>query len=236
MMDDEKLIVYSSGATAPPLRKLAEAFTDRFGTEFEFTVGRVEKLFSKLLETEEGDVLQCGAEYIFDDAEQRGLIVKGSRRSVGYRKSVIIVPLGKPNDISSLEDLTHEGIRIGIAVSGCLVGVWDDICSKAGITNKILRNITQLADGCGAVMALIHDGKVDAIFGWDAFENIWPKTSEAIEIPYELQVFRSTGVGVLDYSKSRELAGKFIDFLVSEEGRDIYEEYGWTHIQRARGG
>jgi molybdate transport system substrate-binding protein len=142
---------------------------------------------------------------------------------------VIIVPFGNPMDISSLEDLTHEGIRIGIAVSGCLVGVWDDICSKAGITNKILRNITQLADSCGAVMALIHEGKVDAIFGWDAFENIWPKTSEAIEISYEVQVFRSTGVAVLDYSKSRELAGKFIDFLVSEEGRKIYEEYGWTH-------
>ena len=66
-MDVEKLIVYSSGATAPPLQKLAETFTDRFGTEFEFTVGRVEKLFSKLLETEEGDILQCGAEYIFDE-------------------------------------------------------------------------------------------------------------------------------------------------------------------------
>jgi molybdate transport system substrate-binding protein len=228
-VDDEKLIVYSSGATAPPLQKLAKAFTDRFGTEFDFTVGRVEKLFSKLLEKEEGDVLQCGAEYIFDEAEHKGLIVKGSRRSVGYRRSVIIVPLGNPKDISSLEDLTHEGTRIGIAVSGCLVGVWDDICSKAGVTNQVLKNITQLADGCGAVMSLIHEGKVDAIFGWDAFENIWPKTSEAIEIPYEVQVFRSTGVAALDYSKSRELAGKFIDFLVSEEGRKVYEEYGWTH-------
>ena len=84
-MSDERLIIYSSGATAPPLRKLAEAFTDRFGTEFEFTVGRVEKLFSKLLETEKGDVLQCGAEYIFDEAGHKGLIVKGSRRSARAR-------------------------------------------------------------------------------------------------------------------------------------------------------
>ena len=226
---DDKLVVYSSGATAPPLRKLSEAFTDRFGTEFEFTVGRVEKLFSKLQETEKGDVLQCGAEYIFDEAEHKGLIVKGSRRSVGYRRSVIIVPLGNPKDISSLRDLTQEGTRIGIAVSGCLVGVWDDICSKAGLTNQILRNIKQLADGCGAVMSLIHEDKADAIFGWNAFENIWPKTSEAIEIPYAFQVFRSTGVAALNYSKNRERAGSFIDFLVSDEGRDIYEEYGWTH-------
>ncbi len=125
--------------------------------------------------------------------------------------------------------MADDGVRIGISVSGCLVGVWDDICSKAGVTNQILRNITQLADGCGAVMALIHEEKVDAIFGWDAFENIWSKTSEAVEIPYELQVLRSTGVAILNYSKRRRIASKFIDFLLSEEGREVYEEYGWTH-------
>jgi molybdate transport system substrate-binding protein len=227
-VEDEKLIVYSSGATAPPLRKLAETFTDRFGIEFEFTVGRVEKLFSNLLETEEGDILQCGAEYIFDEAEHKGLIVKGSRRSVGYRRSVILVTIGNPKKISTLDDLVDDGVRIGISASGCLVGVWDDICSKAGVTNQVLKNITHLADGCGAVMSLIHEKKVDAIFGWDAFEDIWPKTSEAVEIPYELQVLRSTGVAILNYSKRRRIASKFIDFLLSEEGREVYEEYGWT--------
>ena len=228
-MADEKLLVYSSGATAPPLKKASEVFSERFGTEFEFIVGRVEVLLTKMLETKKGDILQCGAEYILDDLEGKGLIVKQSRRSVGYRKSVILVPIGNQKNISSLEDLTKAGIKIGVSVSGCLVGVWDDISSKAGITNHILRNITHMADGCGAVMALIHEGKVDAIFGWDAFENIWPKTSEAIEIPEELQVFRSTGVGILNYSNQRQLASKFIDFLVSEEGRDIYKDYGWTH-------
>ena len=228
-MAEEKLIVYSSGATAPPLKKASKVFTERFGTEFKFTVGKAEKLFSKILEMEEGDILQCGAEYILDDAEQKGLIVKQSRRSVGYRRSVILVPIGNPKNISSLEDLVEEGIEIGVSVSGCLVGVWDDICSKAGITSQILRNITHMADGCGAVMSLIHEGKVDAIFGWDAFENIWPKTSEAIELPEELQVLRSTGVAILNYSNQRQLASRFIDFLISEEGRDIYEDYGWTH-------
>lgn len=228
-MSDERLLVYSSGATAPPMRKSSEAFSELFGTEFDFVVGKAEKLFSTMMDREEGDVLQCGAEYILDDAERKGLILEGSRRSVGYRKSVIIVPIGNPKKISHLEDLTGKGVSIGIATTGCLVGVWDDICSKAGVTNEVLRNITQLADGCGNVMSLIHEGKVDAIFGWDAFENVWPRTSEAVEIPENLRVLRSTGAGILSYSRKRRLAGRFIDFLVSEEGKRIYEEYGWTH-------
>ncbi len=228
-MSDGRLLVYSSGATAPPLRRASEVYGERSGTEFDFVVGKAEELFSTMEEREEGDVLQCGAEYILDDAEWRGLTVGGSRRSVGYRRSVILVPKGNPKKISTLEDLTREGIRIGVAATGCLVGVWDDISSKAGITSEVMRNITELADGCGAVMSLIHEGKADAIFGWDAFEKIWPRTSEAIELPEDLQVFRSTGVAILNYSEERELAARFIDFLVSEEGKRIYEEYGWTH-------
>ena len=225
----EKIHVYSSGATAPPLKRAAKVFSDKFGVEFEFTIGRAEELVRKILKTEHGDILQCGAEFLLDDAEWKGLIIKGSRRSVGLRRSVIIVQKGNPKDIKSLEDLMREGMRVGISISGCLVGVWDDICSKAGITRGLLKNITNLADGCGDVMALIHRRKVDAIFGWNVFEHIWPKTSEAIEFPRELQVFRSTGIGILKYSDHRQLASRFLDFLVSEEGKRIYKDYGWVY-------
>ena len=97
------------------------------------------------------------------------MILRPTRRSVGYRRSAILVPMGNPKKIKSISDLTKEGVRVGISVSGCLLGVWDDISSKAGLTDSIRRNITDFADGCGAVMALINQRKVDAVFGWDAF-------------------------------------------------------------------
>lgn len=34
-------------------------------------------------------------------------------------------------------------------------------------------------------MSLIHKQIVDAVFGWNAFQNVWPKTCEAIELPPE---------------------------------------------------
>ena len=132
------------------------------------------------------------------------------------------MPVGNPKKIKSIFDLTKEGVKTGISISGCLLGVWDDISSKAGITNRIRRNITDFADGCGAVMALINQKKVDAVFGWDAFKKLWMKTMEVVELPKDLQVYRSTGVAVVKFSKNKELASKFIDFLVSESGKKIY--------------
>jgi accessory colonization factor AcfC len=126
-----------------------------------------------------------------------------------------------------LKDLCRENVRIGIAVDGCLKGVWDDVASKAGLTDQIRRNITHHADACGSLMGLIHQEKVDAVFGWNAFQSVWPDTCEVIELPRDLQVFRSTVTAMVSYTQNAELSQKFIDFLASNEGKKIYSDYGW---------
>ena len=151
---------------------------------------------------------------------------------MGYRRSVIIVPLGNPAKIVSLENICRKGVKIGIAVDGCLKGIWDDIASKAGLTDQIRPNITHHADACGSLMGLIHSGKVDAIIGWNAFQGIWPDTCEVIELPKNLQVFRSTAVGIISYTKDEELSKKFIDYLTTAPIRKIYESYGWIYQQK----
>ncbi len=224
-----QLRVYSAGAVAPPLQKAIDVFENKFGISCKLTAGKPSNLLAAIAVSKEGDVISCGAEYILDEAEDRGLVVKGTRRSLGFRRSVIIVPPGNPAKITILNDLCREGVRIGIAVDGCLKGVWDDIASKAGLTDQIRRNITNHADACGSLMGLIHQEKVDAIFGWNAFQSVWPDTCEVIELPSDLQVFRSTVVAMVSYTKDAELSQKFIDFLTSNEVKKIYSEYGWIH-------
>jgi molybdate transport system substrate-binding protein len=232
-MDSEKGLfqVYSAGAVAPPLRDAIAIFEKDFKVKCDLKIGKPEDLLNEIAKFKKGDVFSSGAEYILDSAEDQGLIIKGSRKSLGFRRSVIIVPLGNPAQIGSLNDLCREQVRIGIAVDGCLKGVWDDVASKAGLTDQIRRNITYHADACGSLMSLIHSDKVEAIFGWNAFQGVWPDTCEIIELPPNLQIFRSTVAGIISYSKNVKLAEKFIDFLTSAPIRKIYESYGWIHKQ-----
>jgi accessory colonization factor AcfC len=224
-----QLRVYSAGAVAPPLRDAIDIFEKKFGIRCDLTVGKPSNLLAAIAVSKQGDVISCGAEYILDEAEDRDLVVKGSRRSLGFRRSVIIVPLGNPAKIASLNDLCQDSVRIGIAVDGCLKGVWDDIASKAGLTDQIRRNITHHADACGSLMGLIHSDKVDAIFGWNAFQGVWPDTCEVIELPSDLQVFRSTVVAMVSFTKNVELSKKLIDFLTLDEVKKIFSSYGWIH-------
>ena len=228
MVKKEVLHVYSSGAVATPIKKCAEEFTAKHGTDFEFTVGTAETLIFEITELKQGDILTCGAEFILDEAQLKGLISGETRRSVGYRRSAILVPKGNPKGIESISDLANKGMRVGISI-GCLLGVWDEVSSKAGLTDKIRKNITEFADGCGAVMALINQKKVDAVFGWDAFQKLWPANIEVVDLPRELQVFRSTGIAVIQFSKQKETAKEFIDYATSEKGKKIYSSYGWIH-------
>ena len=227
--EKQQLKIYSAGAVAPPLRDAIAIFEKDSKVKCDLRIGKPDDLLTEIAKFKKGDVFSSGAEYILDDAEDQGLILKGSRKSLGYRRSVIIVPLGNPARITSLKDLCRKDVRIGIAVEGCLKGVWDDVASKAGLTDQIRRNITRHADACGSLMSLIHSDKVDAIFGWNAFQGVWPDTCEIIELPKNFQVFRSTVAGVISYSGNVKLSEEFIDFLTSAAIRKIYADYGWTH-------
>ena len=226
------LEIYSAGAVATPLLDAAEFFEKEFNVRCEVHPGKPEELLHDIQRSNVGDVFSSGAEYILDEAEDDGLIIKGSRRSLGYRRSVIIVPPGNPAQISTLKDMCRSHVKIGIAVGGCLKNVWDDMASKAGLTDQIRKNITHHADACGSLMGLIHSRKVDAIFGWNAFQGIWPDTCEIIELPETLQVFRSTVAGIISYTKDKELSKKFIEYLTSASMKKIYEGYGWIHQQK----
>jgi molybdate transport system substrate-binding protein len=231
MSKQNHLHVFSAGAVAPPIKKCAEEFKAEFRTEFEFTVGKAENLIEEIAETKKGDLLTCGSEFILDHAQLKGLVLKETRRSLGSRTSAILVQTGNPKKIKSMSDLAKEGIRVGVSVSGCLTGVWDDLATKSGFTEQIRKNTVAYADGCGGLMSFINKKRVDAILGWDAFKNLNMQTMDIIELPKDLQVHRSTAIGVIAFSKNKELAEKFIDFLVSEKGKKIYDEYGWHRIK-----
>lgn len=225
--DSKTLRVYSAGAVSPPLLEAVKRFEEEHGARCDTIAGKPEAHLNAIASSREGDAITCGAEYLLDEAEDQGLVVRGSRKSLGLRRSAIIVPAGNPANIQTIEDLAREGIRIGIATHGCLKGVWDDVASKAGMADSIRANITDHADACGSLMALVNTNKVDAIIGWSAFKDIWPYTSEAIEIPRDLQVFRSTPVALLSCSRYPEIVRSLIDFLAGPKCDEIYTRFGW---------
>lgn len=235
--------IFSARACAEPLEKAAQLFEEKTGIHVEIDVCNrhcasavAEEATAEsahddfLVEISDAgihDLAIAGAEYLLDDGEVRGIVKKGCRRTIAYRTSALIVPAGNPANIQRIEDLARPGVRVAISLLDCLKGLWEDICGRLWLLDKIRRNITYRANGCVAIVEAIATGEADVAFGWTAFKHLEPERIEVIELPKEQQILRGTGVGMLSFVKDTELATQFMDFLVSAESRAFYKEYGW---------
>ena len=236
--------VFSARACAAPLEKAAKLFEEQSGIHVQIDVCSrhcaepvAEEATGEtggddfLLEIADAgihDLAIGGAEYLLDDGEVRGIVQRHERRTIAYRASAIIVPVGNPKNIRGVEDLARPGVRVGVSVIDCLKGLWEDISGRLGLLDKIRKNISYYANGCIAIVEAVADNQVDAAFAWSAFKHLEPDRIEVVEMPKEQQVLRGTGVGMLSFAKDTESARKFMDFLTTPEARAFYEEYGWV--------
>ena len=236
--------VFSARACAAPLEKAAELFEQRTGIGVEISVcsrhcatAEAEEATGTtggddfLLEIADAgihDLAIGGAEYLLDDGEVRGIVQRGRRRLIAYRRSAIIVPAGNPKNIQSVADMAAPGVRVGVSVIDCLKGLWGDIAARLNLLDEIRRNITFYANGCIAIVEAVAEGTVDAAFGWTAFEHLAEGRIEVVQMPPTQQVLRGTGVGLLSWSAQPEAAEQFMDFLTTPEARSFYEQKGWV--------
>jgi len=243
-MADESVKIFSARACAAPLEVAAALFTEETGIKVDISVcnrhcatQNAEEADAEagmhdfLIEINEDgihDLAISGAEYLLDDGEVRQIILKGRRRLIAYRESAIVVPKGNPAGVTSLADLTRDGVRVGISVIDCLKGLWEDVSGRVGLTAEIRENITFYASGCVAIVEAVAEGIVDAAIGWTSFGHMDDERLEVIRLPAEQRIYRGTGVGMLKFCKETERAQQFMDFLVTPEARACYEKFGWV--------
>lgn len=242
--------VFSARACAAPLEEAAELFKKQTGIPVAISVCSrhcAEQVAEEATATDGShdfleevadagihDLAIGGAEYLLDDGEVRGILVRGQRRTIAFRSSALLVPTGNPKNVRSIEDLTRPGLRVAVSVLDCLKGLWEDIAARLGVLEGICRNITYHANGCIAIVEAVAQREVDVAFGWAAFEHLAPGRIEIVPLPKEQQILRGTGIGLTAFAKQPEAAKQFMDFLTTPEARRFYERYGWI-VPRASG-
>ncbi|MBN1455982.1 MAG: substrate-binding domain-containing protein [Methanomicrobia archaeon] len=113
--------LYCAAGVAPPLIEVAALFEQQREIPVKVVAGKAEALLHKATEKKDSDILVLGAEHAMDRAENDKLIRKSSRRTIGYRRSALLVQKGNPKSIAGLRDLTHEGVSISVSISGCVL-------------------------------------------------------------------------------------------------------------------
>jgi molybdate transport system substrate-binding protein len=227
----EELFVFAGAASKPPTEETARVFEKKTGIKVNITFGGSGFVMSQMTLAKKGDIYFPGSSDYMDLAKKRGLVYPETERVVVYLVPAINVQKGNPKRIRGLQDLARPGIRVAIAnPDGVCVGLYAvEVVEKnftAETKDLFRKNIVNYAESCEKTATVISLKAADAVIGWEVFEHWDPARIETILLRKE-EVVRIgyIPIAISTFTTNRVLAQRFIDFVLSDEGRVIFKKY-----------
>ena len=178
----------------------------------------------------ETDVFMSAANKQMNALVEKGIIDNDTNLQFLENKVVLIVPADSDSNISSFDDLKNvegniaigdpESVPAGQYAKEVLnnTGVWDDVESKLSLGTDVTAVLNQVAQGsadCGIVYAT--DAK-----STDDVKVVCEAPEDALDTPviYPIAAIKDTN--------DTNATNAFMDFLQTQEAKDIFVEYGFT--------
>ncbi len=230
---EESLLVFAGAASKPPTEEAAKAFEKKTGVKIDLVFGGSGYVLSQMMLSKKGDIYFPGSSDYMELAKKKDVVFPETERYVVYLVPAINVQKGNPKNIKSLKDLTRPGLKVAIAnPEGVCVGVYAvEIIEKNFSPEEkaqFKKNLINYTESCEKTATVISLKAVDAVIGWSVFQHWDPERIETIPLK-KSEIFRIgyIPIAISKFTKNRELAQKFIDFLISEEGKAIYRKYNY---------
>jgi len=223
------LRVSAAASLTDVLRELGPIYEKQSGDMLLFNFGASSMLARQIQEGAPADLFISADESKMDQLQQRGLVVKQSRRSILSNTLVIIVPSTSGLKIASPKDLADPAIRnvavaepqsvpAGIYAKQYLrkLRVWDRIISKMIPTDNV-RAALAAVESENAETGIVY--KTDALI------------SKVVRIAYEVPAGEGPDISypaaVLADSKQKPAAQRFLDYLQSPAAQETFRKYGF---------
>ena len=226
----KSLFIFAGSANRPPMLEIAAAYEQKTGVEVRMTFGGSGAMLAQLELADKGDIyLPASPDYVVL-GEQKKLLIEGSSRTVAYLIPALLTPSGNPGRIAVLADLALPGKRIGIANPETVcVGMYAlELLHDNGLLAEVRRNVVTYAASGSKTANLVSLGQVDAVIGWRVFHFWNPERMDMVLLePEQIPRIAYIPVCIPVVAQDVELSQDFIRYMLSPEGRAIYQKYGY---------
>ena len=178
----------------------------------------------------ETDVFMSAANKQMDALAEEGIVDNDTNLQFLENKVVLIVPADSDANMSSFDDIADvdgniaigdpESVPAGQYAKEVLtnLGMWDEIEPKLSLGTDVTAVLNQVAQGsadCGIVYS------TDAL-STDDVKVICEAPEDALDTPviYPIAAIKDTN--------DTDATNAFMDFLQSQEAKDVFVEYGFT--------
>lgn len=226
--ESKSLIVYSGAGLRKPMDQIGQAFEEKTGVKVNYNYAGCPHLLGQMELTKEGDVFVGGSLNDMEIAQQKGFTKEYHK--VAYHIPAIGVPKGNPAGITCLADMAKPGVKLvlGDAQSNAIGKKGVKIFAKNQL--DVEKNVVARDATVNEIVTHLAMKQGDAGLIWED-NGFGSKEIEIINIPEEQNIIDMVPICCLSFTKQPDLAQQFVDFVISEEGKSIFEENGFKPIK-----
>ena len=218
---EKALHVYCGAGMTKPFGEIAAAFTKKTKVDMEVTYANAGQIQSQINTAQEGDFFIAGA------AEELKPVEKyvASKRDLVKHIPVLAVAKGNPKNISGVRDLGRSDLRVvlGDAKATPIGKIADKALADAGLAGKV--NVVSRGVTAPSIFNALNVGECDAVIVWK--ENV-SSSMDIVADPAMDAYVKTIPAATLSVSTNPEGQKSLLDFLNSDEAKDIWEKYGYV--------
>ncbi len=232
--DTSLLIAAASSMEASLEKSIIPLFEENYpNIKVQGTYDASGKLALQIQEGIPGDIFLSAAASTMEDLKNKELIYEDSIVDLLENKLVLIVPKASADSYKSFEDIVNaKTIAVGDPASVPAgqyakevleaMDLWDEISERASLGTNVTEVLQWVAEG-SAEAGLVY--ATDAALEADKVEVVEEAQEEFLKsrIIYPAGIIKST--------ENKEAAEEFLDFLASDEVKEIFKSYGFYPVE-----
>jgi molybdate transport system substrate-binding protein len=235
------LTVFAAASLTDAFGELAKDFEEQNpGVKVRTSFAGSSTLAAQVGQGAPADVFASADEAQMEKVQKAGLVA-GEPKTFVRNREVILVPRSNPADIRSFEDLSKPGTKLVLAAEAVpAAGYAEEILKKAAkdpeyrpeFRQDVLGNVVSREEDVRASVNRVVVGDADATFGYSS--DVTPDIRDSVrvvEIPENLNVVATYPIAVLEGAKDKELARKWVDFVLSGKGQRVLKKWGFETVR-----
>jgi molybdate transport system substrate-binding protein len=158
-----------------------------------------------------------------------------------FTSYVLVTPKGNPAGIEGIQDLAKSGVKVILSPEASPPGggAVNVLLQKAGVVDKAMENCVIKSSCVQRAMEELIDGKGDVSVVEKRLTRIplFKDKSEIIPIPEEFfpPPPLTFTIGLMKDAKNPDLAARYIDFILSNEGQGFFMKAGFIPSMSDKG-
>jgi len=235
-----QLTIFAAASLTDVFTEVGDAFSVQYDVEINFQFGASSTLATQITEGAEADLFISANVRQAQNLLDAGL-VDGNLVTIAQNRLVVIIPADNPATIQSLSDLAREGVLLAIAMPDVPVRGYTDQMLEAmrndsdygqSFFDGFYANVVIEGANVRQVVTQVALGEADAgvVYASDVTPDVVADLT-VLDVPDEFNVIADYPAVLLAASAQPELAQEFIAFLLSDDGQDALENWGFISVR-----